>query len=365
MAKKNIRYEKNKMKIIHCINSLDIGGAEKTLVRLINKSHFKHGIVTILNSHKLKSLLRDDVSIISIFPINLPRIIEIFKYIKDFNPDLFQGWMYHGDFLATLFGIFFGKPIFWNIRHGKMSFRFSSKKTIILRSILSILSYFFPSIIVSCSFCGFNVHKNLCYAKNKFKVIHNGINFENNFIIRRYDFSKQRQIRIGSIGRDSPQKNRNYFVKILLELSNFKKIKSFIFGSNVKDSNDLKNYCFLNNINLNLKESNKDISKIFSKIDILIVTSLYGEGCPNVIIEAMQYGVLVFSTDVGDANYIIGDKRFIIPDEDPLGAVSKILKVINSENINQYIIKFRKRSDKLFNETNMINEYEKIWKTIF
>ena len=43
------------MKILHCINSLDIGGAEKTLVRLINSSNHKHRIITILDSQLLKS----------------------------------------------------------------------------------------------------------------------------------------------------------------------------------------------------------------------------------------------------------------------------------------------------------------------
>ena len=97
----------------------------------------------------------------------------------------------------------------------------------------------------------------------------------------------------------------------------------------------------------------------------MIVTSLYGEGCPNVLIEAMQSGVLVFSTDVGDAKYIVGDERFIIPDNDPLLAASKILKVFHSKNIEQYILNFKKRSDKLFNEKTMIKEYEKIWSSTF
>ena len=59
------------MKILHCINSLDIGGAEKTLVRLINSSNHKHRIITILDSQLLKSFLKKDVQLISIFPLNL------------------------------------------------------------------------------------------------------------------------------------------------------------------------------------------------------------------------------------------------------------------------------------------------------
>ena len=353
------------MKILHCINSLNIGGAEKTLVRIINKSKFQHSIITILNSHKLKEVLKEEVLILSLFPIDFKKILDIYLFVKDFNPDLFQGWMYHGDFLATILGIIFRKPIFWNIRHGKMSLRFSSKKTIILRTFLSILSYLYPLKIISCSFCGVRVHKNIYYSKNKFKVIHNGINLSNFQTKKIVNLANQKFIRIGSVGRDSPQKNRIYFLKILSELCKHRKIKSFIFGKGVLKSKEIRRSFFPKEINLSLNESQIDIKDIFSNIYVLIVTSLYGEGCPNVLIEAMQSGVLVFSTDVGDAKYIVGDERFIIPDNDPLLAASKILKVFHSKNIEQYILNFKKRSDKLFNEKTMIKEYEKIWSSTF
>ena len=245
-----------------------------------------------------------------------------------------------------------------------MSLKYSSKKTILLRSFLSLLSYFFPKKIISCSFCGVSVHKNIGYSNHKFKVIHNGIDFKKANISLSQDISTRRSLNICSIGRNSPQKNRTYFVSILQELSNFLKINSLIIGRDVTKSNELKKYTLLPNINLNLKESTKNIENIFSEIDILIVTSLYGEGCPNVLIEAIKNGVLVFSTNVGDSRYIIGDDQLIIPNNDSLSAAIKILKVLKSKNINKLINKSRKRSNILFNERKMINEYEKIWNSV-
>ena len=251
------------MKIIHLINSLDIGGAEKTLVRLVNKSKHSHAIITILNSHKLKSLVNKELPIISILPFRFKKLYQISEFVKYFEPDLFQGWMYHGDFFATLFGIFFKKKIYWNIRHGKMSLKYSSKKTILLRSFLSLLSYFFPKKIISCSFCGVSVHKNIGYSNHKFKVIHNGIDFKKANISLSQDISTRRSLNICSIGRNSPQKNRTYFVSILQELSNFLKINSLIIGRDVTKSNELKKYTLLPNINLNLKESKNSTASFF------------------------------------------------------------------------------------------------------
>ena len=52
------------MRILHCITSLDTGGAEKTLVRLVNKSKYKHLILTINNSHSLKKFLNNQIHIL-------------------------------------------------------------------------------------------------------------------------------------------------------------------------------------------------------------------------------------------------------------------------------------------------------------
>ena len=64
------------MRILHCITSLDTGGAEKTLVRLVNKSKYKHLILTIKNSHNLKEFLKNDVEIKTIFPISLRSLFK-------------------------------------------------------------------------------------------------------------------------------------------------------------------------------------------------------------------------------------------------------------------------------------------------
>ena len=146
------------MKILHCITSLDTGGAEKTLVNLVNRSKYKHLILTIKNSHKLKKFLNDEVKVINILPISIIRIFRLYIEIKKFDPNIIQGWMYHGDLMSSIFGLIYRKKVVWNLRHGKMSFRYSSKKTIILRTFLSILSHFIPSKIISCSKEGYAIH---------------------------------------------------------------------------------------------------------------------------------------------------------------------------------------------------------------
>lgn len=352
------------MKILHCITSLDTGGAEKTLVNLVNRSRYEHFILTIKNSHKLKEFLKDEVQVINIWPISIRRIIELFNQIKKFDPNIIQGWMYHGDFFASLIGLIFLKPIFWNIRHGKMSFLHTSKLTFILRFILSIISYLLPKRIISCSNYGAFIHKKIGYCKQKFNVIHNGIFLESS-ILKNYDKLKhQKIIRIASIGRDSPQKNRKYFFKILDSISEYRKVEGVIIGRGVPESKVFQKLKNEKNYNLILHDSLSDISKAFENVDILLLTSVYGEGCPNIIIEAMKSSLLVMSTDVGDSKYLINNDRLIIPKNNSLTSGLKILDVLNSKDLSKIVDNCKKRADYLFDENKMVEKYENLWSSI-
>ena len=257
------------------------------------------------------------------------------------------------------------KKCVWNIRHGKMSLKHSSKITYIIRLFLSLLSYKIPSKIISCSILGAKVHKNIGYVKDKFEIVHNGIDLK--FLNKNISIlNKKKIIKIASIGRDNPQKNRKYFIEIIrnLEDLNSFKVEPYIVGRGIKESREISEILLFNPLKIKLLESKKSITKLFSKIDIILITSIYGEGCPNILIEAMLSGVLIFSTDVGDSKYILGDKQFIISNDDPLAAADKIIKVIKNSNLKNLIFNNRERALKLFNEEKMVSKYNAIWDSI-
>tara|TARA_A100001388_G_C28773964_1_gene505840 strand:+ start:1769 stop:2845 length:1077 start_codon:yes stop_codon:yes gene_type:complete len=351
------------MKIIHVINSLDQGGAEMTLIRLINNSSQKHFIITILNSHSLIKKLKKPVEIISLLPLSLKKIKLIKEKIKNYSPDIFQGWMYHGDLIASILGFIYNKKILWNIRHGKISLKHTSKKTIILRLLLSILSHFIPTKIISCSKEGQSVHKNIGYCGHKITVIRNGITQAYEKKDSDLDLSRKKDLVIASIGRDNPQKNRTYFIKIIKELSKEFNVKAIIVGRGATSSKEIKNELSKNQIDLRLYESFENIYKVFQKIDILILTSSYGEGCPNILIESLQSKLLCFSTDVGDAKYILDSKDLLIPNNDPIESKKIISKLIkNPIKMNYLLKKNNTRSLKLFAPELMVKKYENVWR---
>ena len=353
------------MKIIHFINSLGQGGAEMTLIRLINNSSKSHLIITILNKNSISSKLKKPIKIISIFPISLKKLKYINKEIKLFSPDIFQGWMYHGDLIASISGFIYRKKVFWNLRHGKMSLINSSKKTIFLRTILSIFSYFIPTKIISCSQEGLIVHKKIGYCSKKIIVISNGIKQKYMKNISNINLKNKKEILIASIGRDNPQKGRKYFLEIIEELSKEYKVKALIVGRGVSSSIEIKNAVKNLKVNLKLYESFENVNKILEKIDVLFLTSTYGEGCPNILIEALQSKILCFSTDVGDAKYILNSKELLIPSNNSKKAKDIVTKMINNpKKCSKILKKNYLRSKKIFSPEIMVKKYERCWDSI-
>jgi glycosyltransferase involved in cell wall biosynthesis len=56
---------------------------------------------------------------------------------------------------------------------------------------------------------------------------------------------------------------------------------------------------------------------IYPAFDVLTQSSAYGEGLPNVVIEAMACGVPCVVTDVGDSRDVVGETGLVLPPRDP------------------------------------------------
>jgi glycosyltransferase involved in cell wall biosynthesis len=59
-----------------------------------------------------------------------------------------------------------------------------------------------------------------------------------------------------------------------------------------------------------------DMERVYPAFDVLTLSSAYGEGFPNVLIEAMSCGVPCVATDAGDSREVVGDAGLIVPPRD-------------------------------------------------
>ena len=108
------------MKIIHIITDLDTGGAEIMLYKLLKSLQdetIESAVISLMGRGKITE--RIEALGVKVETLDLGQgerpswqtIKKLRQFIKAFNPDIVQGWMYHGNIVATV-AVFLFDPMF-------------------------------------------------------------------------------------------------------------------------------------------------------------------------------------------------------------------------------------------------------------
>ncbi|WP_120495663.1 glycosyltransferase [Kiloniella sp. EL199] len=303
--------------IFHVITSLDEGGAERMLTRVA-----VNGVAELSNQKQVvislkglgiygEELVKNGVEV---FSLNLDKgnrvaaLWKLYKIFQKYKPVMVMTWLYHADFIGSIFSIFFGvKSIIWNVRCSNIDFSKYSKLTWLLVMILSYFSHIPKAIIVN-SKVGQKEHEKLGYQPKEWIYIPNGFDVDE----FSPDASLRQQVRkelgvgenavVGIIARTDPQKDYDTFLKASVLLA--KKEKSVKFLLVGKGTDKLLIPEELKDIVICLG-ARRDVAALLQGMDIFVLSSAYGEGFPNVLGEAMAVGVPCVTTDVGDAAELV------------------------------------------------------------
>jgi len=173
---------------------------------------------------------------------------------------------------------------------------------------------------------------------------------------------KSNKLNIFFIGRFSYEKNPIFFLKNLINLEN---INLHLVGDGYQKkmllniANKSNNVFFHGFVDNPFKKFNK-------KIDLLCITSLY-EGTPNVMGEAMSYGIPVLAPkNIGLTKLFLknGKYGFLYQNENSLSFKRKIFKIINNYSLAKKKALMSLKSLGRFNEhktlKKLLNELQKI-----
>ncbi len=367
------------MKILHIITSLSHGGAQEILFNIvINKQSTKlNHIVVSLRDLSIYGKLLQEKNIkcyhlnINQNKINLiSRFIKLLKIIKLEKPDKIQSWMYHSDFLGSIASLLTKTPINWCLVNYSLDKSVIKLNTRIIAKVCSLLSYFVPKKIFSCSSNASNLHIRFGYKSNIFKNIDLGININKKKKIFQKNYDINNDFVIGCIGRWDPQKNHKKLIFAFNKIINEEKKNNFkliLAGPDIDYNNkDLVN--IINTLNLDNKISLlgyvKNLDDFYSKIDLNILPSI-GEAFPISLLESMVRKKIVIATNVGENLNILRDLDLIIKTPSTNHIYLSIIKIYKKYSDKLWI---KKKEDDLqkivfenYDVKNTIYLFEKEW----
>lgn len=327
------------MKVLHIITGLNAGGAERALYNLL-----QGGLAARFDSHVL-SLSGDGVYGdrmralgVSVHSLGMRRglptpgaLFRLRKLVRGIRPDRIQGWMYHGNLAAWLAHRWApGRPMLaWNVRQSLYDLVDEKPLTRqVIRANRRLSGA--PAVVIYNSRVSRRQHESFGFAGDRGRVLPNGFDTGRlapdavrALAMRRQLDLPEDAIVVGHLARYHPMKNHQGFIRAAVRLaeegSDFHVVMA---GRGIDDQNDALGRLLPATLRprFRLLGEREEAFDLIRAMDVLCVSSAWGEAFPNVIGEAMAAGVPCVTTDVGDSAFIVGDTGIVVPprDEDAL-----------------------------------------------
>lgn len=176
----------------------------------------------------------------------------------------------------------------------------------------------------------------------------------------------ERENLIGYVGRLSPEKGIENFVKSMTRISREGVDVKFLIIGDGNLMEQTKSYLDKNDLNKNTRILGRiDHDKLpdyLNELKLLVIPS-YTEGLPNIMLEAMACGTPILTTPVGGIPDIItdGQNGFIMEDNSPKSICEGVLTFLKYQDKNIISENAQKTVKKYYN----YNKVVELWSDIF
>lgn len=299
-------------RILHIIDSLDLGGAEKLLSNTVSEQRdFEHLIVTVFSSKEL-SLLPPNAKLISLesrrvtsLPFKGPAFRKI---VKEFAPDIVHSHLYFATILAKAFTppeipLVFTQHFEFSKNAEKWYYAFAdklvSKRT---HHVIGVSNTVLQDYVKTTSFKG-HTHVVNNYIPDLF--------FEQQAC---YNLPNDAVLKMVSIGNIKPIKNQAYLLSAFQFMKDLP-VSCDIYGDGPQLAN-LNAIARESDLKITFKGVASNISTLLPQYHLFVMPSLT-EGFPLALFEAMACGLPVAVSDIPVFHEVLQDDGYYFPLGDP------------------------------------------------
>lgn len=368
-----------KIRMLHLISTLDVGGAEQNLLRLASSMDaglFENHVACMTRPGPLARSL--ELAGIPVHSLNMrkgvpdPRAVLRLRFTASLvRPDLVQCWMYHANLLGL--ALLNPKRTLWNIRCSDMDlslyggvYRFAVKTGALLSGL--------PSAVVVNSKAGRDVHEALGYRPRQWAVIPNGFDTA----VFRPDPEARVRIRaelgipgdaftVGLVCRYDPMKDHEaFFLAAEKLLRSCPDARFILAGRGVTRDNPSLRKILPDSPAFHLLGERSDIPAVCASLDVATSSSAWGEGLPNAVGEAMASGIPCAVTDAGDSAALVGETGVVVPKADP-SALCSAWESLHDAGVDRRRAlgeKARKRILEHYGLSAMVERYQSLYQSL-
>lgn len=323
-----------------------MGGAQTMLAKLIEAeprhggSH--HAIVSLLKPGVLAPT-RDDAPVYSLdmrrgFP-GPGAIVRLMRITGRVRPDLLQGWMYHGNLAATIAAGLQARaaPVVWNVRHSLVDLALESGSTRRLIALSARLSRSTAAILYN-SHVAARQHEAAGFAPERSVYIPNGFDCDRfrpdpgrrDALARLFGIPAG-PIVVAMAARLHPMKDHPMLIDAVAQArAAGVDLHLLLVGTDLDAPPRALSEQIARQIppdRVTLIGERTDVADWLPGVDILALSSAWGEAFPNILGEAMACGLPCVATDVGDSAWVLGDSGTIVSPGDVVAMAAALVKL--------------------------------------
>jgi glycosyltransferase involved in cell wall biosynthesis len=327
-------------KVLHVITSLELGGAETALYRLLmamQNQPYEFFVLVLKDEGHYSAQINAMGIPIHYLHLTKTNVLSAFlhglAHIKRLKPDVVQTWMYHADLFGGLAAKIAGvKNIIWGVRCEGVGLKPATR---MIQKFCAALSWMIPNIVMMNSNIAVTNHRRLGYQFKKMRVIHNGFDMSalssqntaptldntlppNAFLIgtlARFHQDKGYETLIASIDKVCERHQNIYFVFCGQGCSQ----QNLILQKQLHQLKHQDKVILINGV--------ADTIGYLNKLNLFVLPSRT-EAFPNCLAEAMLCELPCVATDVGEVQHILGEVGLVVPKENPEALTDALLTMV-------------------------------------